>query len=107
MTDLRQVTETDEFTVEWARRGDIFDAPLLDRTERVMIVSPCEGDLMHAFFCEPCQVNLANVYNLRLHLETPVGWPHRIATWCPKRRVYEAISGQTFREITKEFGEDQ
>lgn len=104
MTTLRQRTESERYTVEWLRGGDIIVVPKLDQIERVMVVSPCAGDLMHLFYCEPCRAHLANVYNLRLHLEA--GGDHRIATWCDKRRVYEAISSAQFREITTEFGED-
>jgi hypothetical protein len=76
------------FTLEIARRGEIVEVPAIDgQTERMMLLSACDGDLMHAFYCETCRANFANTYNLRLHVEK--GGKHRIAVWCSKRRIYE------------------
>lgn len=77
------------YRIQVARRGEIIEAPAIDgRTEPVMLLSACaEGDLMHAYYCETCKTNLANLFNLRLHVEK--GGNHRIAVWCSKRRIYE------------------
>lgn len=86
------------YRLELARRGDTIEAPALNGTEPMMLMSACDGDLLHVFFCEPCKANFANTYNLALHLEK--GGDHRIAVWCPKRRIYEpADVQQLVREL--------
>jgi hypothetical protein len=76
------------YRLEVARRGEIVEVPAMNgRAERMMLLSACEGDLMHAFYCETCRANFANTHMLRLHLE--MGGTHRLAVWCSKRRIYE------------------
>src|ERR1051325_6577110 len=79
---------TPTLTVEWARRGDLMQAPSLvspSGREPMMVLSRC--DRPGPYFCEPCKVNLANVGQLEMHLEP--GGTHRIAVWCQRHGVYE------------------